>query len=70
MFVLVYFILLCIVALIENFLGLDSLLTGIASLALLVPSLAVGVRRLHDVGKSGWWLLAGLVPILGVLYLL
>ena len=70
MFVLVYFILLCIVALIENFLGLDSLLTGIAGLALLVPSLAVGVRRLHDVGKSGWWLLAGLVPILGVLYLL
>ena len=70
MYVLVYCILFSIVALIESFLGLRSFLTGIVSLALLVPSLAVGVRRLHDVGKPGWWLLACLVPILGILYLL
>ena len=40
------------------------------SLAVLVPSLAVAVRRLHDIGRSGWWLLIQLVPIVGVLLLL
>ncbi|MFV2091355.1 MAG: DUF805 domain-containing protein, partial [Pseudomonadales bacterium] len=33
--------------------------------AILIPSLAVSVRRLHDSNRSGWWLLIGLVPILG-----
>jgi uncharacterized membrane protein YhaH (DUF805 family) len=40
-------------------------LSMVASLALLVPNLAVGVRRLHDTGKSGWYLLVGLIPIVG-----
>jgi len=35
------------------------------SLALLVPALAVGARRLHDIGKSGWLQLVGLVPVVG-----
>ena len=38
---------------------------GIYSLGIIIPSLAVSVRRLHDVGRSGWWLLIGLVPIVG-----
>jgi uncharacterized membrane protein YhaH (DUF805 family) len=42
----------------------------IYSLALLIPSLAVAVRRLHDTGKSGWWLLIGLVPFAGVIILI
>ena len=70
MYALVYVILWIIVTGIEGLLGFSPFLTGILGLALLVPSLAVGVRRLHDVGKSGWWLLVGLVPILGALYLL
>ncbi|WP_231639064.1 DUF805 domain-containing protein [Sphingomonas profundi] len=40
-------------------------LTGLFSLAMLVPSLAVGVRRLHDTDRSGWWLLIGLIPLAG-----
>jgi len=40
------------------------------SLALIVPSIAVGIRRLHDTGKSGWYLLAGLVPVIGWLAVL
>ena len=36
---------------------------GIYSLGTGVPSLAVSVRRLHDIGRSGWWLLIGLVPV-------
>ncbi|MDV5168416.1 DUF805 domain-containing protein [Photobacterium rosenbergii] len=40
------------------------------SLAILIPSIAVGVRRLHDIGKTGWWMLLGLIPLVGVLVLL
>lgn len=40
------------------------------SLATLLPSIAVGARRLHDIGKSGWWQLLGLIPLLGWLVLL
>lgn len=39
-------------------------------LGLLVPSLAVNVRRLHDVGKSGLWILLYLIPIVGVIWML
>ncbi|MBT9538410.1 DUF805 domain-containing protein [Thiobacillus sp.] len=46
------------------------LLSGLYSLAVLVPSLAVTVRRLHDTDRSGWWLLIGLVPLLGAIVLL
>lgn len=42
----------------------------IAGLALLLPSLAVAVRRLHDTDRSGWWLLIALVPFLGAIVLL
>lgn len=38
-------------------------------LATLLPSLAAGARRLHDTDRSGWWLLIGLVPIIGVIVL-
>ena len=44
-------------------------LSYIYSLAVLVPSIAVGVRRLHDVGKSGWYMLIGLIPF-GIFYVL
>ena len=42
----------------------------IYTLALFIPALAVAVRRLHDVGKSGWFLLICLIPIIGVIWLL
>jgi uncharacterized membrane protein YhaH (DUF805 family) len=40
------------------------------SLAVLIPGLAVAVRRLHDVGKSGWMILISLIPIIGAIWLL
>lgn len=46
------------------------ILKAIWGLALLLPSLAVGVRRLHDLDKSGWWLLLVLIPIIGGLILI
>ena len=39
-------------------------------LAVLIPSLAVSVRRLHDIGKSGWFLFISLIPIIGSIWLL
>lgn len=42
----------------------------VASLVLLLPSLAVGVRRLHDTDRTGWWLLIGVVPIIGAIVLI
>ena len=42
----------------------------IYGLGVLIPSIAVGVRRLHDMDKSGWWLLIAFVPIVGGLLLL
>src|ERR1017187_3748008 len=46
------------------------LLSGICSLAVLIPSLAVSVRRLHDTNRTGWWLLLGIVPLIGPIVLL
>ncbi len=45
-------------------------LSMIGSLAILLPQLAVAARRLHDAGRTGWWLLIGLIPLIGTLVLL
>ena len=45
-------------------------LSALVSLAVFLPGLAVAVRRLHDTGRSGWWLLIVLVPLIGGLVLL
>jgi uncharacterized membrane protein YhaH (DUF805 family) len=39
-------------------------------LATLIPTIAVSVRRLHDVGKSGWWIFITLVPLVGIFWFL
>jgi len=46
------------------------LLGGLYALAVLVPSLAVAVRRLHDTDRTGWWLLIGLIPLIGIIVLI
>lgn len=61
-FVLINFVISFLIGFISRLVGLadssgQSILSNIYSLAVLVPSIAVGVRRLHDVGKSGWFLL-------------
>lgn len=42
----------------------------IYSLGVIIPSLAVGTRRLHDIDRSGWWQLIVLVPFIGVIVLI
>jgi len=60
-------------ALRENQGGIGMLVMGLCvvwSLACFVPSLSCAVRRLHDIGKSGWWLLISLVPLVGGIILI
>lgn len=59
-FVLINFIMVVVLSVVEHMAGLVSdsgqgILSGIYALAVLIPGLAVQVRRLHDTGKSGWW---------------
>jgi len=42
----------------------------IFQLAVILPSLAVGARRLHDIGRTGWWQLIALIPLIGLLVLI
>ena len=46
------------------------LLSGIYALAVLIPSIAVMVRRLHDTNRSGWWFWIVLIPIIGAIVLI
>ena len=40
------------------------------SLAVLIPNIAIGVRRLHDLDRSGWWLLISFIPLVGAIILI
>ena len=70
MFVLVNMGILFILGLLEYLVGLPKVLISLYSLAMLIPSIAVSVRRLHDTDRSGWWILIGFIPLIGTLVLL
>ena len=53
-----------------KFAGNIGVLTALYSIFIFIPSLSVSVRRLHDVGKSGWNILYVLIPVIGVIWLL
>lgn len=67
-FVLFSILIAIVVGIVDGVTGLG-VLSPLYSLALLIPSIAVAIRRLHDVGKSGWWLLLGFVPLVGLVLL-
>jgi uncharacterized membrane protein YhaH (DUF805 family) len=68
-FTLFAVILYILAAVIDSAAGV-SVVAIVVGLALFLPSLAVTVRRLHDTGRSGWWILIGLIPLVGALVLL
>lgn len=76
MFVLINIIVAFVLGIVDSAVGLTSgdgsigLLGGLYSLAVLIPSLAVGARRLHDTGRSAWWLLIALIPVIGAIVLI
>ncbi|MFM1887044.1 MAG: hypothetical protein RL026_2201 [Pseudomonadota bacterium] len=70
-FTLFNFVVSMIAGFIDGILGLDiGIVGGLTGLALLLPGIAVSMRRLHDIGKSGWWLLLALIPIVGWIILI
>lgn len=76
MFVLFNMIFAIVAIILDNVLGIAMKeigygpLYGLYVLAVLIPGLAVGVRRLHDIGKSGWMFLISLIPLIGGIWLL
>jgi uncharacterized membrane protein YhaH (DUF805 family) len=68
-FHLIHFLIIWVLDFIETYKGWGILLTGIYWLLTILPLLAVSVRRLHDIGRSGWWMFFGFIPILGPLVL-
>jgi uncharacterized membrane protein YhaH (DUF805 family) len=70
MFVLFWFIAAGIAAILDNVLGTNGAIFGLYALGTLVPFIALAVRRLHDIGKSGWWYLIQLVPVIGGIWFL
>ena len=54
----------------DSVLGTNMIIYALVVLGLLLPTIAVGVRRLHDTNRSGWWILIGFVPIVGAIVLL
>lgn len=75
-FTLFTFLVGVVTSIIDSVIGTDygttsgGLVNTVASLALFLPGLAVGVRRLHDTGRSGWWILIGIIPIIGWIVLI
>lgn len=65
MFLLFNMIALAVLCGIDFAIGTFPLLYAVYALGVLCPSLAVSIRRLHDTGKSGWWILISLVPVIG-----
>jgi uncharacterized membrane protein YhaH (DUF805 family) len=57
------------IAIFEAFLG-TFFIGALFSLAVLVPSISIAARRLHDTGRSGWWQLIILVPLIGLIVLI
>jgi uncharacterized membrane protein YhaH (DUF805 family) len=55
---------------VDAILGTFPLFYAILALGLLLPNLAVTIRRLHDTGRSGWWILIALIPFVGGIVLL
>jgi uncharacterized membrane protein YhaH (DUF805 family) len=75
-FILISGIVSFLLGILDGFLGLYNadaslgLLSGVYSLIVIIPSIAVATRRLHDIGKSGWWQLLLFIPIIGFIILL
>ena len=64
-----------ILGFVEGYLGIfpntdQSILANIFALIILIPAIAVGVRRLHDTNHSGWWYLLIIIPIIGWIFIL
>jgi uncharacterized membrane protein YhaH (DUF805 family) len=58
-----------VAAIIDQVLGMQ-LVTGLFGVATLIPNIAIAIRRLHDLDRTGWWILLGFIPLIGWIILL
>ncbi|WP_171112657.1 MULTISPECIES: DUF805 domain-containing protein [Streptomyces] len=70
MYTLFYMIIAIVLAIVDATVLGSQILSLILAVGLLLPSLGVTVRRLHDTGRTGWWILIGIVPLVGSIVLL
>lgn len=70
MFVLFNLIIAIALGILGSIIHLLAFLSPLYSLAVLIPGIAVGARRLHDTGRTGWWLLIGFIPVVGAIVLI
>ena len=66
-----------VAGIVDGILGMNTMIGGLygplsllAALVFIIPSFAVGIRRLHDTNRSGWWILIGFIPLIGALVLI
>ena len=69
-YMLFYNISLVPIVMVEGVLGLGGIVIGLYTLLMLMTQLSLIIRRLHDIGRSGIWILISLIPLLGLLVLL
>ncbi|MDC7292291.1 MULTISPECIES: DUF805 domain-containing protein [unclassified Butyrivibrio] len=69
-YVLCYAIISIVINLLSQASSVFAIVGTVVGLALICPTLAVEIRRLHDIGKSGWYLLFNLIPLVGAIILL
>jgi len=70
MFVLINLVISLALGFIEGMVGSPGIVGMLYSLAVLIPGIAVSVRRLHDTGRTGWWLLLSFIPLIGAIVLI
>jgi uncharacterized membrane protein YhaH (DUF805 family) len=58
-----------VAAIIDQALGMQ-LVTGLFGLVTIIPNIAIAIRRLHDLDRTGWWILLGFIPLIGWIILL
>lgn len=68
--VAIFFVAVIMFAINESLVSIFNLLCWLFGIALFIPDLSVGVRRLHDTGKSGWWYLISVIPLIGWIWLI